>query len=55
MSCKKSQDTGSRMLREQILPHVQETFSCKTTFFKMDPSARKLQKLGNKQNKIKEN
>ena len=34
---------------------VQETFSCRTTFFKMDPSARKLQESGNKQNKIKEN
>ena len=30
-------------------------FSCKTTFFKIDPSARKLQESGNKQNKIKEN
>ena len=35
--------------------YVQETFSCKVTFFKMDPSARKLQESGNKQNKIKEN
>ena len=26
----------------------------RTTFFQMDPSARKLQELGNKQNKIKE-
>ena len=39
----------------RILPHVQETFSYKTRFFKMDPSARKLQESGNKQNKIKEN
>ena len=39
------------MLREWKLPLVQETFSCKTTYFKMDPSARKLQESGNKQNK----
>ena len=43
------------MLGEWKLPCVQETFSCKTTFFQMDPSARKLQESGNKQNKIKEN
>ena len=43
------------MLGEWKLPRVQETFSCKTTFFQMDPSARKLQESGNKQNKIKEN
>ena len=43
------------MLREWKLPRVQEIFSCKTAFFKMDPSARKLQESGNKQNKIKEN
>ena len=36
---------------EWELPRVQETFSCKTTLFKMDPSARKLQEPGNKQNK----
>ena len=30
-------------------------FSCKTTFFKLDPSARKLQGPGEEQNKIKEN
>ena len=35
--------------------HVYRKLSCKTTFFKMDPSARKLQQSGNKQNKIKEN
>ena len=43
------------MLGERKLPRVQESFSCKTTFFKMDPSARKFQESGNKQNKIKEN
>ena len=43
------------MLGEWKLTSVQETFSCQTTFFKMDPSARKLQESGNKQNKIKEN
>ena len=32
------------MLGEWKLPRVQETFSSKTTFLKMDPSARKLQK-----------
>ena len=38
---------------EWKLPRV-ETFSCKTTFFfKMDPSARKLQESGNTQNKRK--
>ena len=42
------------MLGEWKLPRVQQTFSCKTTFFQMDPSARKLQESGNKQNKIKE-
>ena len=40
------------MLGERKLPHVQETFSCtETTFFKIDPSARKFQESGNKQNK----
>ena len=29
-------------------------FSSKTTFFKIDPSARKLQESGNTQNQIKE-
>ena len=43
------------MLGEWKLLRVQETFSWRTTFFQMDPSARKLQELGNKQNKIKEN
>ena len=43
------------MLGEWKLPRVQETFPCKTTFFKMDASARKLQESGNKNNKIKEN
>ena len=43
------------MLGEWKLPCVQETFSCKATFFKMDPGARKLKESGNKQNKIKEN
>ena len=43
------------MLEECKLPRVQEIFSCKTTLFKMDPSARKLQESGDKQNKIKEN
>ena len=38
---------------ERKLPHVQDTFSCKTTFFKMDPSARKMQESGSKQNKSK--
>ena len=42
------------MLGEWKLPRVQETLFCKTTFFKMDPSSRKLQESGNKQNKIKE-
>ena len=43
-------------LGEWKLPfNIQKTFACKTTFFKMDPSARKLQESGNKQNKIKEN
>ena len=37
------------------LPRAQETLSCKTIFFKMNPSARKLQQSGNKQNKIKKN
>ena len=46
---------AAEYFREWKLPHVQETFSCKTTFCKMDPSGRKLQKSGNKQNKIKEN
>ena len=41
------------MLGEWKLPHVQETFSCKTTFIKMDPSARKLQESLNKQKKNK--
>ena len=36
------------MLGEWKLPHVQETFSCKPTFFQMDPSARKLQESGNR-------
>ena len=31
------------MLGEWKLPRVQESFSCKKTFFQMDPSARKLQ------------
>ena len=36
--------------------HVYRKFCLgKTTFFKMDPSVRKLQEPGNKQNKIKEN
>ena len=43
------------MLGEWKLPRAQETFSCKTAFFKTDPSARKFQEPGNKQNKIKEN
>ena len=43
------------MLEEWKLPRVQKTFSCKTTIFQMDPSARKLQESGKKQNKIKEN
>ena len=43
------------MLGEWKLPRIQETFSCKTTFFKMDPRARKLQESGNEQSKIKEN
>ena len=42
-------------LENEKLPRVQETFSWRTTFFQMDPSARKLQESGNKQNKIKEN
>ena len=42
------------MLGERKKRHEQETFSCKTTFFKMDPSARKLQESGNKQNKFEE-
>ena len=41
------------MLGEWKLPRVQETFSCKTTLFKMDPRASKLQESGNKQNNIK--
>ena len=41
------------MLGEWKLPRVQETFSWRTTYFQMDPSARKLQESGNKQNKIK--
>ena len=36
------------MLGEWKLPGVPETFSCKTTFFQMDPSARKLQESGNR-------
>ena len=43
------------MLGEWKLPCVQETFPAKQHFFKMDPSARKLQESGNKQNKTKEN
>ena len=43
------------MLEEGKLPRIQETFSCKTTFFKMEPNARKLQESENKHNKIKEN
>ena len=43
------------MLGEWKLPRIQKTFSSKTTFFQMDPSARKLQESENKQNKIKEN
>ena len=43
------------MIGEWKLPRVQETFSCKTTFFKVDPSARILQEPEIKQNKIKEN
>ena len=39
------------MLEEWKLPCVQETFSCKTSYFKMDTSARTLQKPGMKQNK----
>ena len=39
------------MFGEWKLPRVQETFSCKMTFFKIDPSARKLQESGNKQKK----
>ena len=36
--------------------HVyRKLFPAKKLFFKMDPSARKLQESGNKQNKIKEN
>ena len=34
--------------------HVYRKLSCKTAFFKMDPSARNLQQSGNKPNKIKE-
>ena len=40
------------MLGEWKLPHVQETFSCKTTFFQMNPSSRKLQESENRHNKI---
>ena len=47
--------TISAYVGEWKLPRVQETFSCKTTSFKMDPSAKKLQVTGNKQNKAKEN
>ena len=36
--------------------HVyRKRFPAKQLFFKVDPSARKLQQSGNKQNKIKEN
>ena len=44
-----------KMIEELKLPRVQETFSCKTTFFKMGPRARQLWKPGNKQNKIEQN
>ena len=40
------------MLGEWKFPGVQETFFSKTTFFKMDPSTRKLQESG-KKNRIK--
>ena len=52
MSCTKN--SRHRQMNAWNVPSVQETFSCKATFIKMDPRARKLQKSGNKQNKIKE-
>ena len=48
-----SKDTAVESLENGNYHMYRKLFTCKTTFFKMDPSARKLQEPGNKQNKSK--
>ena len=51
----KSQDTAVKCLENGNYHMYRKLFTCKTAFFKMDLSARKLQEPGNKQNKTEEN